>query len=568
MKTLIKSIILGTTLTLSLAFADEIPASAGEFDSPIPGEDTAEETLSKPPGKLASFPEKTSKPQSKAGKKARGIKIAAKKKATQASKSPASQSVQEQIRLLNEKIDRLEAGQAPLATPTSAYAENAKDRTGYIPLPGTNTALKIGGYVKADMIYDANQFTGDSSNLPNLRLKGLDPDAMRSSVFTAHAKQTRISIGSETNTAYGEVIAYFEGDFFGSSNTGSSTGSFSRSDTSSLNSYSFRIRHAYGSYCYDHTHRVDMGQMWTLFYDRESAGTTVEFNGPEATAQIRRPQIRYTRMGQFWKFSASIESGATEYLDISPEFVGTASGLTAGSPSDIYNTAQYRRAQNNFLGGISGDGNQALPDLVAQIRYEKKNTGHLTLSGMARELKIKKLTSTGPNDPLFSGKKYGYGVAVGGRLYVHEKSNIFAQMNFGKGIGGYIFALDGYGAAMDASRGLMQAQFAYGCLIGAEHYWSDQWRSHVIYSQAQASISDIIPSGRSAVTGLNGGALATIATTGYSISHMMRQLYLNLLWAPAEKFEVGIEYAYFRRDTINNYFGYGNRFQFGAYYKF
>jgi hypothetical protein len=40
------------------------------------------------------------------------------------------------------------------------------------------------------------------------------------------------------------------------------------------------------------------------------------------------------------------------------------------------------------------------------------------------------------------------------------------------------------------------------------------------------------------------------------------------LWSPTEKVDMGIEYAYFRRTTINQYVGYGNRFQFGASYKF
>lgn len=572
MNTLVKPILLGGTLLLTVAFT-------GAFDFQMPDEEetpqseptTSESSPKKSPKKVSKKPKKKSKkPQSKAEKKAQKIKKAAKVKATQAATRPESRGIQEQIRLLNEKIDRLESGYLPNATPAACVsAKNPTDRTGYIPIAGTNTALRIGGYIKIDGIYDANQYTGADSNLPNLLLKGLDAGASQSNVFSAHAKQTRLTLGSETNTAHGQVMAYFEGDFFGTTNFGTSNGSFSRSDSSSLNSYNFRVRHAYGSYCYD-THRVDIGQMWTLFYDPRSAGTTIEFNGPETTAQIRRPQIRYAFTYKTWKISASIESGATEYLDVSPAFVGTvATKLTAGSPSTTYNSSQYRRAQSSFLGGVTGDGSQALPDLVAQVQYEKKDLGHFTLGGMLRELSIKKITTTGTNDPIFSRKKYGYGVALGGRMFIHGKSNIFAQMNFGKGIGTYIFGLDGYGAALDVSRGLMQTQFCYGALIGVEHYWSDKWRTNLIYSQARANVSDIIPAGRAPVKGLDGNNnVAILATTGYSISSMLRQFYINLLWAPLEKVEVGVEYAFFRRDTVNNYFGYGNRFQFGAYYKF
>lgn len=488
----------------------------------------------------------------------------------------SNQNLQDQIYLLNAKIDQLMETVEPRAsepTPPPPLRKNfqniAENRGNAVHIPGTNTSLKIGGYVKIDAVYDLNQFSGDSSNLPTLRLRGLDTDAQRTNTFTAHGKQTRISVASDTQTNQGQLLIYLESDFFGSSTEGGS-GSFSRSDTSSLNSYNFRVRHAYGSYVFQKVHRLDIGQLWSLFYDGKSAGTTIEFNGPETTAQIRRPQIRYTRTNGPWRLSTSLESGATDYLDISPQFAGqSASGLGAGSPSPSYNSSQYRRAQSSFLGGISGDGNQSLPDVVGQLIYEAKNQGHFSLGIMGRQLKINKVTTTGPHDPPFKGTKYGYGVALGGRYYLYEKTSLFGQFNFGKGIGTYIFGLDGYGAALNAQQGIMRAQFCYGALMGFEHYWNDQWRSNFILSMAQANVAGFIPKGRTPVIGLDANNnLATLATTGYSISNKLRQFYVNILWAPVEKVELGFEYAYFRRNTINNYFGYANRFQFGAYYKF
>jgi len=84
-------------------------------------------------------------------------------------------------------------------------------------------------------------------------------------------------------------------------------------------------------------------------------------------------------------------------------------------------------------------------------------------------------------------------------------------------------------------------------------------------------VADFIPSGRANVLGLdpnNNNAITSLASTGYSITNLVRQLYINVLWSPVEKFEIGLEYAFFRRDTINRYYSYGNRFQFGAYYRF
>lgn len=508
---------------------------------------------------------KAKKPRSKAERKTRKIKRAARRSAIRAAsnqtESGPRKSIQEQIRILNAKIDRLEAGEYE-GRGTKAGTHHQMTPAGYIHIPKTNTDIKLAGYVKVDAIYDANQFTGDSSNLPTLRLKGLDSEAQRSGVFAAHAKQSRIVFESLTHTEKGKLTTFIEGDFFGTSFSSSGTGDFTRQDNSGVNSYNFRLRRAYGTFC-----GFLVGQDWSTFYDPDTQGTTVEFNGSEATAQIRRPMIRYTRVHNRWKFSSALESGATDYLDITPAFAGTAGPpavLAVGSPSISYRPSQYRRAQSTFLGGVTGDGNQALPDLVSQIRYTFGKRGHVSLGLMTRQLKIKKVATTGTSDPVFTGVKYGYGTSLGGRWYVHGKSSIFGQFNFGRGIGSYIFAMDGYGAAIDASRGIMKTQVSYGAVIGVEAYWAEKWRTNVILSQARTSIASFIPRGQAPVNVIGG----TAGTTGYSISNLFRQFYINLLWAPAEKVDIGIEYAHFRRDTINQYIGYGNRFQFGATYKF
>lgn len=163
----------------ALIFTDKAMASANSHTEPV-GFQTPDGDI---PQKIPEEPPKNifKKPRSKALKKAREIRMAAQKKAAQASSSSSFQGIQDQIRLLNEKIDRLEATREAAVTPSCALSdENTPNRSGFIPVPGTNTAIKLGGYVKVDGIYDANQFTGDSSNLPNLRLKGLDADAMRS----------------------------------------------------------------------------------------------------------------------------------------------------------------------------------------------------------------------------------------------------------------------------------------------------------------------------------------------------------------------------------------------------
>ncbi|WP_322002865.1 hypothetical protein [Marinobacter alexandrii] len=54
-------------------------------------------------------------------------------------------------------------------------------------MPGTNTAVTIGGYVKLDMIYDFDQDMGDSLFVAGLDTANSESDPS----FRAHARQSR-----------------------------------------------------------------------------------------------------------------------------------------------------------------------------------------------------------------------------------------------------------------------------------------------------------------------------------------------------------------------------------------
>jgi hypothetical protein len=108
------------------------------------------------------------------------------------------------------------------------------DHPGSFKIPGTNTSVKIGGYVKADFIYDVDADLGDSFAASAIPADGSDADR-KSGNFRSHAKQTRLNFSTWTPTEVGEVKLFIEGDFFGQG--GNQT--FSNSTT-------FRLRHAFG----------------------------------------------------------------------------------------------------------------------------------------------------------------------------------------------------------------------------------------------------------------------------------------------------------------------------------
>src|SRR2546429_5616527 len=98
----------------------------------------------------------------------------------------------------------------------SAQADAGK---GSFKLPGSDTSVTIGGYVKLDAIFSDKSAGVDSVGDQQLNA-GLIPvgpaaGTHKKDQVTLHARQTRLSLATSTPTNYGELTTYIEGDFFG-----------------------------------------------------------------------------------------------------------------------------------------------------------------------------------------------------------------------------------------------------------------------------------------------------------------------------------------------------------------
>ena len=131
---------------------------------------------------------------------------------------------------------------------------------------GKNVAMKIGGYVKADFIYDFDPIDStdsfDTTQIP----VGAQPRT--NSRF--HARQSRLSFDTRWKGGNQIVKIYVEGDFFSASDT-------------------FRLRQAYGEYG-----RLLVGKTWTAFTDVAAAPATLDFEGSVSSVNRRQAQARYT----------------------------------------------------------------------------------------------------------------------------------------------------------------------------------------------------------------------------------------------------------------------------------
>lgn len=450
-------------------------------------------------------------------------------------------ALQQQITDLNKKVSTMETvqkqseettKQTAIAAARREVATSAAGRTdmpaanskawptGYMSVPGTSSAIKIGGFARADAVYENGPQLGDSINVAALPLKGINAAASKSGNTTLYARASRLNFASITDTSKGELKTFVEIDFFGG-NSGST--------------YSPRLRHAYGEYL-----GVLAGHTATVFGDQDSLGTNIDINGIN-NGTMRQPQVRYTMNPvQDVKLMVALERPVTDY---------TAKDGSLNNAGNMFGSGGL-----NNPSGVNGTsaGTSAVPDLTAQLKWTG-SAGHVALRGVARQLAVKYVTE-GSSTPTtdYSAKATAWGVGIGGRFITVGKSGVFGQINGGDGIGRYIYDLDGQAAYFDVTQRKFQTQRAYNGIVGYEHYWQDNLRTNLMASYTRVHTSQF-----------------TASLTGTTrVSNQFKKVMANIIYSPVTNMDVGLELGYFKRETVDHKNGQAVRTQLAVTYKF
>ena len=205
----------------------------------------------------------------------------------------------------------------------------------------------------------------------------------------AHAKQTRIVLGTETPIAGHTLKGLLEVDFQVVPGT--------QGNQRVVNGYNPGLRRAF--FTFDNWL---FGQEWTNFQYIGALPETTDFIGPsEGTVFVRQAQIRYTR-----------KLNDTLSLSVAAENPETAS--TSLASATIVENADDR-----------------LPDVTARLNY-KTEFGEFSLAGLARQLTI----DTGA----LKDSATGWGVSFAGKVPLDTKgrSDIRFMVTHGDGIGRYV----------------------------------------------------------------------------------------------------------------------------------
>lgn len=344
-----------------------------------------------------------------------------------------------QIEALNQKVIAMEEASkapAPAASATGSAPATAGQPVvggsfpGSFKLPGSETSVKIGGYLKADMMYDIG--TNHKSDYAAFSSIPLDNSVTenREGETRLHARQTRFNLETRTPTELGELKTMMEMDFF---NTAVASGAGNERTT---NGSTVQLRQAYGQ-----LGNLLIGQTWSNFMDFDAYPTTLDYVGSAGQTFIRQAQVRY---------AMPITDATTLNLAIEN---AEADAVLATSTSDV-----------------SLD---RVPDVTARLQY-KQPWGHLALRGVAREITETSLTTNVDDSTM------GWGLGFSGKIMTGEKDNLKFQGIYGDGVGRYLFDLSGMAGGASYANGELETKEAYGGFMGYQHYWSPKISSNLL----------------------------------------------------------------------------------------
>jgi hypothetical protein len=298
-------------------------------------------------------------------------------------------------------------------------------------VPGTDTTIKLYGFIQFDSTYDLDGRQEDingidwASFLPTQPLDDSTVDEARGRQFYATARTSRLGLQTKTPTDLGALSLRLEADFNSPSPYGYST-------ELTTNGVTFRVRHAYGQ-----LGGLLVGQTWSTFLDLGSIPDTVDFNPGGAFALTRQPMVRYT-------------------FDRGPLSFSVAAENSRGMVS---------------LGGTEAapvDAADSVPDFIAGVNYTG-TFGHVSLRGVTHRYET--------NDDVAQA----FGAGLAGSFKLLKTDTLVWSVQGGPGIGRYLWNALLQGA--ENVDGEIKLWNAYAYHVGLTHQWNPKFRSNVVWTQ-------------------------------------------------------------------------------------
>jgi hypothetical protein len=347
-------------------------------------------------------------------------------------------ALQKKVVELEQKQDKTEQKQTGAAADNVVTGGASK---GSFKLPGSNTSITLGGYVKLDAV-----FSNPSAGVDSKGDLFLDPTTIAVGPNAANnernqvkfgARESRLFVKTNTATSMGDLNTHVEFDFYGADG-----------NESVSNSHGFRLRHAYGT-----LGNFLAGQTWTNFMNPAALPETVDFGGPVGQIFDRQAQVRWTQ-----PFGSTASGGGGQW-SVGLENPETVLQIPGG--------ASFRADDDRF------------PDVTGQVLFNTP-TGKISVHGLLRQIRVDSATA-----PTAVDQKLGGALSVAGVLPTIGKDDFRFTATAGNAIGRYSDGFFPDGVLGSDARIRLPRQWAW---FGAyRHYWSDQLRSSLVLSSPAES---------------------------------------------------------------------------------
>lgn len=307
---------------------------------------------------------------------------------------------------------------------------------GFFQLPGTETRLKVGGYIRLDVLHDFKPIGNPGefivSSIP-IGVTSTDDNTR------LQAKQTRLNFEVRRPSdfkARGDLRVLFEFDFFGSGGE-----------------RALNLRHAYGQIA-----NILGGFTSSTIQDVDAKPDTLDHEGPAARVAVAHAQLRYT-----------VPFAKQHSLAFAVE----------DPKSDVPSTTQ----------GQTVTPRTPWPDIVVRYRLDARR-GHLQAGGVLRSIG----GFLGSGDE--SAQVTGGGVSVSGSFLVWRRNTIVFEGSRGHGFARYLKDMADLGLDLSRdSQDQVRATQAAAGYIAYQHIWRPGWRSTFVVSGDWLERVDTLPPG-------------------------------------------------------------------------
>ena len=335
--------------------------------------------------------------------------------------------------LLSERLDRLE--QQLQEAPEDPMVAQQDFFPGSWRVPGTNSAMRIGGFVKMNIVQSFDPLiTRDRFIVGSIPPSSVNIDgAERGTVLTA--QQSRINLDLRDNTEFGMLRAFVEGDFAGENE-------------------SFRLRHAFGQF-----DQLLAGKTWSTLMHLDVTPEEIDFEGINGRINVRQPQLRFfPEIGSQLNLRVALE-------DPNPDVTG-------------------------------GEGANTVFDAIVSLDWESGddyqgpfNDWTLQTALIGRQLKGR-VQDTGAVDSTGAWGLVTSGMIPFGEM--PEGNRVVWQLTVGEGIGRYINDLGTIGGqdAIFSPDGKLEALPVFAGYLSYQHRWNPRWRSNATFSWVKVDTYD------------------------------------------------------------------------------